>query len=171
MLRNREWENYSPARGFTVPSVSGVLACSAAYNEKTPGPAVPPRIFRGYTCRGPEQRNLYYYIFRTVRYRRTSGSDLTATSPSAAAAATRVIVVMYPSVRIIFLLLLFRGSAIAARDIDVAHPGAGSGPGPRRAHCLPAAGVLTWLSSSATAADEDASLRITACKKAARSRG
>jgi hypothetical protein len=40
-----------------------------------------------------------------------------------------VIVVTYPSVRIIFLLL-FRGSAIAARGIDVPDPGAGREPGP-----------------------------------------
>jgi len=99
---------------------------------------------------------LGYYIFLIARYRRTSGSALTATSPSAAAAAARAIVVTYPSVRIIFLLL-FRGSAAAARDIDVPHSGA--------------AGLLTWLSSPVTAADEDAGLRITACKKAATSRG
>jgi hypothetical protein len=54
-------------------------------------------------------------------------------------------------------------------------PGASADPnavGPRgRAHGLPAAGVLIWLPSSATAAGEDASLRITAYKRAAMSRG
>jgi len=50
-------------------------------------------------------------------YRRTSGSDLTATSPSAVPAAVMVIAVTYPSVRIIFLLLV-SGSAPAGRDID-----------------------------------------------------
>src|SRR5271170_5185790 len=106
-------------------------ACAAAYNKNS-GPAGQPRMFRGFSCRGPEQHFLGYYIFLIARYRRTSGSALTATSPSAAAAAARAIVVTYPSVRIIFLLL-FRGSAAAARDIDVPHSGA--------------AGLLTWLSS------------------------
>jgi hypothetical protein len=99
---------------------------------------------------------LGYYIFLIARYRRTSGSDLTATSPTATAAAAMAIVVTYPSVRII-LLLLFGGPATAARDIDVPYSSA--------------AGLLAWLSSSVTAADEDARLRITACKKAAMSRG
>jgi hypothetical protein len=31
--------------------------------RKTPGPALQPRMFRGYSCRGPEQQFLYYYIF------------------------------------------------------------------------------------------------------------
>lgn len=84
-----------------------------------------PRCIREAQCRGPEQRYSLYYIFLIVRYRRTSGSDLTATSPSAAAVAVMVIVVTYPIVRIIFFLLI-RGSATAARDIDVPHPGAGS---------------------------------------------
>jgi hypothetical protein len=35
-------------------------------------------------------------------YRRTSGSDLTATSPSAVPAAAMVIAMTYPSVRITF---------------------------------------------------------------------
>jgi hypothetical protein len=113
-------------------------------------------MFRGFSCRGPEQHFLGYYIFLIARYRRTSGSDLNATSPSATAAAAMAIVVTYPSVRIIFLLL-FDGPAAAARHIDVPHSGA--------------AGLLTWLSSSVTAADEVARLRITACKKAATSRG
>ena len=95
------------------------------------------RIFRGYACRSPEQHNLYGYMFRAVRYRRTSGSDLTASSPSAAAATAMMTVVTYPSVRIIFLLLL-RGSATAVRGIDVRHPGAGSDPGPSLPGSLPA---------------------------------
>jgi len=57
-----------------------------------------------------------YYIFRIATYRRTSGSDLTATSPSAIAAAAIVSAVTYPSVRINFLLL-FSGS----RDIGPRH--------------------------------------------------
>jgi hypothetical protein len=81
----------------------------------------------------------YYYILRISRYRRASGSDLTASTPSVAAAAASVIAVTYPSVRIIFLLLL-RGSATAARDVDVPHPGAGSKPsGP------PAAGLTAHV--------------------------
>jgi hypothetical protein len=63
-------------------------------------------MFRGCNCRGPEQRYLFYYIFFIVRYRRASGSDLTATSPSATAAAAAVIVVTNPIVRITFLLLI-----------------------------------------------------------------
>ena len=45
----------------------------------------------------------------------------------------------------------------------------GGRSGRRRTHCPPAAGLLTWLPSSATAADEDASLRITVCQRAAMS--
>jgi hypothetical protein len=45
---------------------------------------------------------LYYYIFLIATYRRTSGSDLTAASPSAIPAAAMVIAVAYPSVRITF---------------------------------------------------------------------
>jgi hypothetical protein len=45
---------------------------------------------------------LYYYIFLIATYRRISGSDLTATSPSAIPAAAMVIAVTYPSVRITF---------------------------------------------------------------------
>jgi hypothetical protein len=43
-----------------------------------------------------------YYIFLIATYRRTSGSDLTATSPSAIPAAAMVSAVTYPSVRITF---------------------------------------------------------------------
>src|SRR5580658_7680674 len=45
-----------------------------------------------------------YYIFLIATYRRASGSDLTATTPSAAAPAARAIAVTYPSVRITYLL-------------------------------------------------------------------
>jgi hypothetical protein len=45
---------------------------------------------------------LYYYIFLIATYRRISGSDLTATKPSAIPAAAMVIAVTYPSVRITF---------------------------------------------------------------------
>ena len=45
---------------------------------------------------------LRYYIFLIAMYRRTSGSDLTATSPSAVPAAAMVIAVTYPNVRITF---------------------------------------------------------------------
>ena len=76
---------------------------------------------------GPEQHFLCCYIFLIATYRRTSGSDLTATSPSAAPAAATVIAITYPSVRIVFLLLV-SGSATADRDIDVHHLGAGSAP-------------------------------------------
>ena len=43
-----------------------------------------------------------YYIFLIAIYRRTSGSDLTATSPAAIPAAAMAIAVTYPSVRITF---------------------------------------------------------------------
>jgi hypothetical protein len=61
-----------------------------------------PRTVRGYSGRGPEQRLLRFYIFLIAMYRRTSGSDLTATSPSAVPAAAMVITTTYPSVRITF---------------------------------------------------------------------
>jgi hypothetical protein len=47
-------------------------------------------------------RGLRYYIFLIAMYRRTSGSELTATSPSAVPAAAMAIAVTYPSVRIAF---------------------------------------------------------------------
>ena len=46
------------------------------------------------------------HMFLIFRYRRTSGTDLTASSPRAAAAAAIVTAVMFPSVRIACLLLL-----------------------------------------------------------------
>ena len=54
------------------------------------------------SCRGLEQHFLCYYIFLIAMYRRASGSDRTATSPSAVPAAAIVIAVTYPSVRITF---------------------------------------------------------------------
>lgn len=51
---------------------------------------------------GPEQRFLCCYIFLIAMNRRSSGSDLTATSPSAVPAAAMVIAVTYPIVRITF---------------------------------------------------------------------
>ena len=66
-------------------------------------------------------------IFLIARYRRVSGSALTAITPSTIPATARVIAVTYPSARIIFLLPS-GGSATAARDIDIPHPGAGSAP-------------------------------------------
>ena len=95
---------------------------------------------------GPEQRYSLHYIFLIVRYRRITGSDLTATSPSAAAVAAMVTVVTYPIVRIIFLLLI-RGSAAAARDIDVPHPGAGSELNPPPPGLLPACGRRSYLAA------------------------
>jgi hypothetical protein len=87
-----------------------------------------------------------FYIFLIVRYRRTSGSDLTATSPSAAALAAAVIVVMYPIARIIFLSLIC-GSATAARDANVADPGAGSKLSLPPPGSLPACGRRSYLSA------------------------
>ena len=117
---------------------------------------------------------LPYYIFLIATYRRTSGSDLTATTPSAAAPAAMVIAVTYPSVRITYLLSSTgprqRPATLMSRIPERAARCAGGRPG-RRAYCLPAAGLLTWLPPSATAADEDVSLRITACKRAVMSRG
>ncbi len=78
-----------PRRGLPVTAATG-LALAA-------GP--------GANCRGPEQHFLYCYIFLIATNRRTSGSDLTATTPSAAPTAAMVIAVTYPSVRITFLLL------------------------------------------------------------------
>src|SRR5271168_4292230 len=72
----------------------------------------------------PDVDFLRYYIFLIAMYRRASGSDLTATSPSAVPAAAIVIAVTCPSVRVTFLLLSGE-YATAARDIDVPHPGAG----------------------------------------------
>ena len=107
-------------------------------------------------------------------YRRASGSDLTATSASAVPAATMVIAVTYPSVRITFLLLLAdprqRPATLMSLIPEQAAHRTGGRSGRRRTHCPPAAGLLTWLPSSATAADEDASLRFTACQRAAMSR-
>jgi hypothetical protein len=104
--------------GFSFPSACGVLTCPAAYNEKLRALPCSRECFAGAAAGVRSKRNLFYYIFRIVTYRRISGSDLTAASPSAAATAAVVIVVTYPIVRIIFLLLV-RESATAARDIDV----------------------------------------------------
>jgi hypothetical protein len=94
------------------------------------------------------------HIFLIARYRRTSGTDVTARIPSAAPAAVMVTAATYPSVRMMFLLLLFNGSVITAHYIDVllsrtgqrpasagllaaclrsslARPGSGSGSGSR----------------------------------------
>ena len=57
-----------------------------------------------------------------------------------------VTVVTYPIVRIIFLLLI-RGSAAAARDIDVPHPGAGSELKPPPPGLLPACGRRSYLAA------------------------
>ena len=103
-----------------------------------------PRMFRGRGCRGPEQRYLFNYIFLIIRYRRTSGSDLTATSPSAAAQAAAVIVVMYPIARIICLSFIC-GSATGGRNIGVPHPGAGSKLSPPPPGSLPARGRRSYL--------------------------
>src|SRR5689334_8280311 len=62
------------------------------------------------TRRGQQPCRSARHIFFIAMYRRTSGSDLTAITPSAAPAAAVVIAVTYPSFCIIFLLfpLLFR---------------------------------------------------------------
>src|SRR5579862_2485919 len=77
-----------------------------------------------------------YYIFLIAIYRRTSGSDLTATSPTAIPAAAMVSAVTYPSVRITFSCSS-AGLETSARDIDVPNPGAGSAL-PGRPGLLPA---------------------------------
>ena len=46
------------------------------------------------------------HIFLIFRYRRMSGTDMTASTPRVAAAAIKVTAVMYPSVRIAGLLVL-----------------------------------------------------------------
>jgi hypothetical protein len=51
-------------------------------------------------------RDAARHIFFIATYRRTSGSDLAAITPSAAPAAAMVIAVTYPSFCIIFLLFL-----------------------------------------------------------------
>ena len=65
------------------------------------------------------------HIFLIARYRRTSGADLTASTPSAAPVAVMATAATYPSVRITFLLI-FSGSTI--RDIGVFHSAAGGAP-------------------------------------------
>ena len=89
--------------------------CSAALAYRPyPGIGVP------FTPRGPDMvtvtaargrdaasdRDAARHIFLIAMYRRASGSDLTATTPSAAPAAAAVIAVTYPSFCITFLLFL-----------------------------------------------------------------
>jgi hypothetical protein len=103
MWRPRDWDNYYPAGSRSFGG--GVLGCSAAYNEKLRALPCSHECFSGATT-GSGATLFVYYIFLIVRYRRISGSDLTAISPSAAAAAAAVIAVTYPIVRITFLLLI-----------------------------------------------------------------
>src|SRR5579863_5175251 len=73
-------ENNSPAAS-PFPAVCGVLACAAAYNEKTPGSALQPRIVRGCSCQGPEQQFLYYHTFPNSRIPEFSADNPGADSP------------------------------------------------------------------------------------------
>ena len=127
-----------------------------------------------YSCRGLEQHFRRYYIFLIAMYRRASGSDLTATTPSAVPAAAMVIAATYPSARITFSCSSAgprqRPATWLSLIPEQAARRTGGRSGRRRTHGPPAAGLLTWLPSSATAADEDASLRITLCQRAAISR-
>lgn len=80
-----------------------------------------PRMGVPFTARGPDMvtvtaargrdvasdRDAARHIFFIATYRRASGSDLTAITPSAAPAAAMVIAVTYPSFCIIFLLFVW----------------------------------------------------------------
>jgi hypothetical protein len=58
------------------------------------------------------------HMFLIATYRRRSGTDLTASNPSAAPAAAMAMAATYPSVRMMSLLLV-SGSMTAARHMDV----------------------------------------------------
>jgi hypothetical protein len=59
--RSRRGNNFP--RGVAVPSVFGVLADTAVYNEKNPGPAVQPQTFTRVQLPGSGATFLYYYTF------------------------------------------------------------------------------------------------------------